>query len=135
MAAKTGIIEEGMAVGSDNVAEALEGTAKTDLAVVAHYLYVCSLVETEDDAAAFLLDELLTAAASDGAELLRGSLQSELMSYLSDSESVQSGALCHFLIAKIGVFHLHKSACVTVAACRIVLAQTELTGMFGNRTK
>ena len=56
MAAKTGIIEEGMAVSSYNVAEALERTAKTDLPVVTHYLYVCSLVETKDDAAAFFLD-------------------------------------------------------------------------------
>ena len=135
MTAKTGIIEEGMAVSSYNVAEALEGTAKTDLPVVTHYLYVCSLVETKDDAAAFFLDEFLTTTASDGTELLRGSRQTELMSYLSDSELVQSGALCHFLIAQIGVFHLHKGTCIAVAACRIVLAETELTGMLGNRTK
>ncbi len=128
MAAKTGIVEEGMAVGCRNVAETFEGTPKTDLLVVAHYLYVCSLVETEDDAAALLLDEFLTAAASDGAELLRGSRQSELTGYLYDGEPVQSGALCHLLIAEIGVFHLHEGACVTVAASRIVLAETELTG-------
>ena len=42
MAAKTGIVEEGMAVGCGNVAEAFEGTPKTDLLVVAHYLYVPS---------------------------------------------------------------------------------------------
>ena len=70
MAGKAGIVEEGMAVGSKNVTEALEGTTKTDLLVVAHYLYVCSLVETKDDAAALLLDEFLATAAADVTELL-----------------------------------------------------------------
>jgi hypothetical protein len=78
VAAKGGIVEEGMAVGSKNVTETLEGTAKTDLLVVAHYLYVCSLVETEDDAAALLLDELLATAAADVTELLFCALQPEL---------------------------------------------------------
>ena len=78
MAGKAGIVEEGMTVSSENVTDALEGTAKTDLLVVTHYLYVCSLVKTEDDVAALLLDEFLATAAADVSELLFCALQSEL---------------------------------------------------------
>ena len=135
MAGKAGIVEEGMAVGSENVTDALERTAKTDLLVITHYLYICTLVETEDDAAALLLDEFLTTTAADVTELFWGSRQSELTGYLYYSELVQSGTLRHFLIGQIGVFHLHEGTCITVAASRIVLAETELAGMLGNRAK
>ena len=135
VAGKAGIVEEGMAVGSENVTDALERTAKTDLLVITHYLYICTLVETEDDAAALLLDEFLTTTAADVTELFWGSRQSELTGYLYYSELVQSGTLRHFLIGQIGVFHLHEGTCITVAASRIVLAETELAGMLGNRAK
>ena len=129
MAAKTGIVEEGMAVGCGNVAEALERTTKTDLLVVAHYLYVCSLVETKDDAAALLLDELLATAAADVTELLLSARQSELTGYHTDGFLVKACALGHLLIAKVGVFHQNEGAGIAVASRRTALPQSEPTGV------
>ena len=118
MAAETGIIVEGVAVGSDDVTEALQRTTKTDLLMVAHYLYIRFLVKTEDDAAALLLDEFLTAATANLTELLLRALQSELTGDDPDGFSVQTCALCHFLVAEVGVFDQDKGACVAVASRR-----------------
>ena len=88
-----------MAVGSDDVTEALQRTTKTDLLMVAHYLYVRFLVETEDDAATLLLDEFLTAATADFTELFRRTLKSELAGNSRDGVLVQSCAFGHLLIS------------------------------------
>ena len=80
--------------------------------MVAHYLYVRFLVETEDDAAALLLDEFFTAATADFTELFRRTLKSELAGDDPDGFSVQTCALCHFLVAEVGVFDQDKGACV-----------------------
>ena len=125
VAAETGIIVESVAVDSDDVTETLQRTTKTDLLMVAHYLYIRFLVETEDDAAALLLDEFLTAAAADFTELLLRALQSELAGDDPDGFSVQTCALCHFLVAEVGVFDQDKGACVAVASRRGVLSQSK----------
>ena len=125
VAAETGIIVEGVAVGSEDVTETFEGTAKTDLLVVAHYLYVCSLVETKDDAAALLLDELLATAAANVTKLLFCALQSELTGNSRDGVLIQTGALGHLLVGQVGVFHEDKGARVAVASRGVLLFQSE----------
>ena len=99
VAAETGIIVEGVAVGSDDVTETFQRTTKTDLLMVANNLYVRFLVETEDDAAALLLDEFLTAATADFTELFRRTLKSELAGNSRDGILVQSCAFGHLLIS------------------------------------
>ena len=130
--AKGGIIVEGVAVGSYDVAETLEGAAKADFPQVAHHLYVSFLVQPEDDAAALLLHELLATTASDGAVLLWRALQPELTGDYPDRLLVHSGALRHLLIAEVAVFHLYKGACVAVATGRIVLSKSETACMAAN---
>ena len=129
VAGKAGIVEEGMAVGSKNVTEAFEGTAKTDLLVVAHYLYVCSLVETKDDAAALLLDELLATAAANVTKLLFCALQSELTGNSRDGVLIQTGALGHLLVGQVGVFHDDKGSRVAFASRGVLLLQSEPASM------
>jgi len=125
VAAETGIIVKGVAVGSEDVTEALQRTTKTDLLMVANNLYIRFLFETEDDAAALLLDEFLTAATANFPELLLRALKSELTGDDPDGFSVQTCALCHFLIAEVGVFDQDKGTCVAVASRRGVLSQSE----------
>ena len=125
MAVKGGFVVEGVVVGSNDVAEALEGAAKTYLPQVAHHLYVRFLVQPEDDTAALLLDEFFAAAASDGAVLLRRALQSELTGNYPDRFLVHAGALRHLLIAEVGVFHLYKGAGVAIAPGRVVLSESK----------
>ena len=130
--AKGGIIVEGVAVGSYDVAETLEGAAKADFPQVAHHLYVSFLVQPEDDAAALLLDEFLAPAASDGMVLLRCALQSELTGNHTYRFLVHAGALCHLLIAEVGVFHQDKRACVAVATGGVKFFKSETAGMAAN---